>query len=114
MTFPVWYYVISGEPGGKPEIILPQGEGQTECIKTASYMRTLHMDILDDWRDEVVREGSRYTLTESGNKFEMSLSNTCISCHSNKKEFCDRCHDYLAVTPYCWECHLEPETMEKF
>ena len=34
---------------------------------------------------------------------------SCMSCHSNKDEFCDRCHDYLAVKPYCWECHVEPK-----
>ena len=28
----------------------------------------------------------------------MSLSNTCLDCHSNKAEFCDRCHNYASVT----------------
>ena len=47
----------------------------------------------------------------------MSLSGTahtkdggsCMSCHANKDKFCDRCHDYLAVKPYCWDCHVEPQ-----
>ena len=83
-------------------------------MKSADYMRTLHMDLLNEWRDEVVREGARYYTASSGKKYEMSLSNTCIDCHSNKTEFCDQCHNYLAVTPYCWECHIEPELMEKY
>jgi hypothetical protein len=31
-----------------------------------------------------------------------------MACHTSKKEFCDRCHDYTSVTPYCWDCHLAP------
>jgi hypothetical protein len=37
----------------------------------------------------------------------MSLSNTCLDCHSNKAEFCDRCHNYASVSPYCWDCHID-------
>lgn len=113
-TFPVWYNITSGDPSGVPDLVLPQGEGKTECVKSASYMRTLHMDLLNEWRDEVVRDGGRFVVTASGQKHEMSLSNTCIDCHSNKSEFCDQCHNYLAVSPYCWECHVEPEPMEKY
>ena len=29
----------------------------------------------------------------------------CLDCHSNTAEFCDRCHDYASVRPYCWHCH---------
>jgi hypothetical protein len=39
----------------------------------------------------------------------MSLTRTCLDCHSNKAEFCDRCHTYMAVDPYCWDCHVEPK-----
>jgi hypothetical protein len=35
-----------------------------------------------------------------------------MGCHVNKSEFCDRCHDYTAVTPYCWECHVEPREVQ--
>jgi hypothetical protein len=58
----------------------------------------------------VVREGRRdYVSTLSGTTYDMSLSRTCMDCHSNKADFCDRCHDYLAVNPYCWDCHVEPK-----
>ncbi len=30
----------------------------------------------------------------------MSLQNGCMKCHSNKKKFCDECHNYMAVKPY--------------
>ena len=41
----------------------------------------------------------------------MSLTNTCLGCHSNKAQFCDQCHNYLEVTPYCWDCHVDPITI---
>jgi hypothetical protein len=36
----------------------------------------------------------------------MSLSNTCLDCHSNYTEFCERCHQYASIEPYCWDCHI--------
>jgi len=113
LTFPVWYNIVMGE-NCVPVLVKPTADGQTECVKSASYMRTLHMDLLNEWRDDVVRDGVRFFKTASGKTYEMSLSKTCIQCHSNKADFCDQCHNYLAVTPYCWDCHVEPEKMENF
>jgi len=45
-------------------------------------------------------------------EFDMSLSNTCLSCHTNKAEFCDKCHGYASVDPYCWDCHVDPNVKE--
>jgi hypothetical protein len=40
----------------------------------------------------------------------MSLTGTCLTgCHTNKAEFCDRCHNYAAVSVYCWDCHVDPK-----
>jgi len=72
-------------------------------------MKANHMDLLNQWRDDVVRKGVRIYKAGNGRKFEMSLSNTCMNCHSNKSEFCDECHGYGGVDPYCWDCHIEPE-----
>ena len=63
--------------------------------------------LLDLWRDTVVRDANRMYTNEKGKTFNMSLSNTCLDCHSNKKEFCDRCHDYASARPYCWDCHID-------
>jgi hypothetical protein len=53
-------------------------------------------------------DGRMLTLTD-GRQFNMSLSNTCLGCHeAGKKEFCDKCHGYLAVQPSCWDCHFDP------
>lgn len=73
-------------------------------------MRESHMILLDEWRDEVVRNGDRLYTAEDGRQFMKSLSNTCMKCHYNKVEFCDKCHDYMAVgQPDCWNCHVEPK-----
>ena len=64
----------------------------------------------NQWRDDVVRKGEReYVSSSNGKIFDMSLSRTCMDCHSNKAEFCDACHTYMAVSPYCWDCHVEPK-----
>ncbi len=82
-----------------------------ECVRPVDYMRPNHMDLLNEWRDDVVRQGDRFTMGPNGLQIEKSLSNTCMDCHSNKENFCDRCHNYLSVSPYCWDCHLMPSEL---
>ena len=60
-------------------------------------------------RDDVVRRGDRFYINAHGEQVEKSLSNTCLSCHQNKDKFCDRCHNYMGVEPYCWDCHIIPK-----
>ena len=103
---PLWINVFSEDPTDVPDLQYPADE--EECIRDTEYMRNYHMDILNDWRDRVVRDDIRYTEI-NGVKYEMSLSKTCMSCHAEKTEFCDKCHDYLGVDPYCWDCHVAPE-----
>jgi len=79
------------------------------CIESTEYMRAEHMQLLDDWRHQTVRSGNLEYLTSSGQAIEMSLQNTCLSCHTNRVEFCTPCHDYVAVDPACWHCHLDEE-----
>lgn len=107
VTFPIWYNVVSGKSHVPPDPkIVTEAK---ECVRETEYMKTMHMNLLNEWRDKVVRDGIRYFDATDGNRYEMSLSNTCMSCHSNKSEFCDQCHNYLNVDPYCWDCHIEPE-----
>ena len=80
-----------------------------QCVLPAEKMKTEHMQLLDDWRDSVVRDGNRYYGEIDGKTYEKSLQNTCMHCHSNKTNFCDRCHSYTNVKPYCWDCHIEPK-----
>ena len=117
-TFPFYYNI--GKVNAKPELktdtpaiqAWEKQYGKKECVESKDYMRSEHMQLLNNWRDSVVRDMNRqYVSMTSGRKFNMSLQNGCLECHSNKKQFCDQCHNYMAVKPYCFDCHIQP--MEK-
>ena len=80
---------------------------EKKCVESKEFMRAEHMKLLNDWRDSAVRDGARLYVNTEGKAYTISLQNTCMHCHSNKVEFCDTCHNYAAVTPNCWGCHLE-------
>jgi len=117
VTLPIWYTFAAGNAGHKPDPKKPQGQ----CVEETAYMRAYHMDLLNQWRDQVVRDGERVYTAKDGRKHWMSLSydgeihghqvasKSCMDCHTSKKEFCDECHTYVGVTPYCWDCHVEPK-----
>ena len=102
LTYPLW----SGPKGAMPELAKPKGEA---CVESATWMRANHMKLLDDWRHSVVRDQQRTYTNSQGQTFEKSLTNTCLDCHANKKEFCDQCHNYAGVKLVCFECHINPE-----
>ncbi len=79
------------------------------CVEPKAFMQANHMRLLNEWRDSALRQNKRLYISSDGRKFTISLQNTCMHCHSNKKEFCDRCHNYMAVKPYCWDCHIAPK-----
>ncbi len=106
-TFPVWYNAVGGKAAPVPELKIVTKEKQ--CVEPKDYMRSRHMELIDLWKNSVVREGKRLYMGTGGKTYNMSLQNTCMDCHWNKAEFCDRCHNYAAVTPDCWNCHIEPK-----
>jgi len=93
-----------------PELKMPVGE--KECIESKEYMREKHMELLDQWRDWALRDGKRTYTNHAGKEFTISLQNTCMKCHNNKAEFCDKCHTDAGVSPYCWDCHIQPEGLK--
>jgi len=106
VTFPFWFN--RGKAASIPEPKLTdKAKAAKECVLPIEYMKPEHMQLLDVWRDTVVRGGERIYKSSSGQEFEMSLSNTCLDCHSNKADFCDKCHDYASARPYCWDCHID-------
>jgi hypothetical protein len=113
MTVPVWYNAFS-KGGGRPVIELPKGDCN-RCVLPKGEMKAKHMQILDQWRDEVVREGSRYYKHQCKDNTTMlrqkSLTKGCLAsdCHKSKKDFCDKCHNYVGVSNYCWDCHVIPK-----
>lgn len=108
VTFPLWF---NGLTSGTdlPKVELPPG-GETACVLPAVEMRDKHMFVLDEWRNEVLRdENGRGTVTVAGKEYRKGLQMACMQCHTNKEQFCDTCHDYASVKPYCWDCHLTPK-----
>ncbi len=108
VLFPVWYSALAGRTGHVPDPVISKSAGD-RCVEPAEYMRSSHMDLLDAWRDDYVRHGGRAHVAPDGTRYEKSLVNTCLRCHDNKSEFCDRCHDYLGAKPICWDCHVVVE-----
>lgn len=115
VTFPFWYNL--GKASSAPEPKLSEkAKAAKECLKPKADMKQEHMQILDLWRDTVVRDANRVYKSGSGKTFRMSLSSgeeSCMGCHENKAEFCDKCHNYALVDPYCWDCHIAPEEKKK-
>jgi len=101
--------VAAPDPKLDTPAIQKLAEKDRKCVMPKDYMRASHMQMLVDWREAVVRDGQREFVNPEGKKFTASLSNTCMECHSNKTQFCDQCHNYVAVTPNCWGCHLDKE-----
>ena len=110
ISFPFWYDSATATRSAAPELQRPVRG--TRCIYPTEYMRTSHMKVLLDWREQVARHGKRL-VTVGGKTYRMSLTGTCLGCHASKKEFCDKCHDYADVNPYCWGCHVDPALARK-
>jgi hypothetical protein len=119
ITIPLWQNlgktVAAPTPSLDTPVIKQLAEKDKKCVMPTDWMRANHMQMLVDWREGVVRtkeqkvkaSRGRDYVTPDGKTYLASLSNTCMECHSNKKEFCDKCHNYAAVVPNCWGCHLE-------
>jgi len=80
-----------------------------QCIEPTEWMRANHMQLLNRWRDEAVREGKTEYINSQGKSFKIGID-TCLNCHYNpalksSDQFCVSCHDYASVKPTCWSCH---------
>jgi hypothetical protein len=114
LTAPIWLSRGRSAPAPEIKIDTPviQKLAEKRCLEPTAYMKTKHMELLDRWREAVVREGESDYVTSSGKRYRMSLSSTCLHCHSNKDQFCDRCHTYEGVKPACWSCHVVPQELK--
>ena len=95
---PLVYNVVlwAGSEGPQfPQPFLEKPKGEEKCIRDTEYMRFNHMILLKGIRDEVMRQGK---------KGEMGFKD-CRGCHTNRKQFCDRCHDMVNLKPSCFSCH---------
>ena len=56
VTLPMWYQVARGAETKPPKLALVADS--KDCVAPNQYMRVLHMDLLNVWRDEAVRDGA--------------------------------------------------------
>ena len=114
-TSPFWMNRGAAKEVPNP-VLSEKAKAAGKCILPKAQMAKEHMKLLDGWRNSVVREGQRVYIATDENgtvkEYDMSLSNTCLTCHTNKAEFCDKCHAYASVNPYCWDCHVDPNAKE--
>ncbi|HEY3359295.1 MAG TPA: sulfate reduction electron transfer complex DsrMKJOP subunit DsrJ [Polyangia bacterium] len=106
-TLPVWYNAARGTRAARPALTV--GTTAKACVLPTADMRASHMELLDGWRTRVVRRGEHATRAADGGEVRMSLSGTCLGCHAQKTEFCDKCHGYAAVSLTCFDCHVVPK-----
>jgi len=131
--FPVWYGLAAGGDAGRPELELPDPTDRSlfptdeayHCVEDLPTIRADHVNLLDHWRDAVVRDGEKHYVSQAfDTTYEMSLTRTCMNCHQSRETFCARCHEYADVgsfhrleptggdeTPQygidCWDCHVD-------
>ncbi len=113
IAFPFYYNLIKAAVvTPKPEVSLDTPEirnmKEKQCVKPKEFMSAHHMKLLDEWRNSAIRDNNRYFGTIDGVRYDKSLQKTCMHCHSNKRNFCDKCHIYADVKVYCWDCHIAP------
>jgi hypothetical protein len=99
---PAWYGIGRGK-GAPPELEKPAEAKQ--CIEPTAFMRAKHMELLDSWRDAVVRRAEHVYVATDGKRHVMSLTGTCLRCHAEPDKFCNKCHAYAGVEAFCWDCH---------
>ncbi|MFC1596399.1 sulfate reduction electron transfer complex DsrMKJOP subunit DsrJ [Planctomycetota bacterium] len=109
-AFPIWYAVGFGEDAPPPKRG-PANDGSF-CIE--ANMVAKHMDLLAQWRNDVVRDNDREPYEPDGHEpCEKSLTKTCMKCHNIKPPrdngiiSCSECHDYANVELSCWDCHVD-------
>jgi hypothetical protein len=111
ITFPFWFNLGKAAPA--PELKLTaKAKAAKECVLPTQNMKADHMQLLNEWRDTVVRDAKRIYVSSDGKEYDMSLTNTCLDCHGARAEFCTKCHNYASVTPYCWDCHIDPKEVK--
>ena len=88
VTFPLWFNAFSTAASTVPKPELPAG-GEKQCVAPAAEMRASHMVMLNEWRDDVLRNGNRVAVTVDGKEYRKGLQMACMQCHTDKEKFCD-------------------------
>src|SRR5512135_1879760 len=100
VTAPVWYGLGHGK-GAPPD--LPRPAGAKQCVEPTAFMRSRHMELLNAWREAVVRNADRVYVATDGQRYDISLTGTCLRCHQDQDKFCNKCHVYAGVETFCFD-----------
>ena len=107
--------VLSGMGVAYAQIAGSRAAGLEQCVEETGFMRKNHMEVLLHQRDRTTREGIRtpdHSLVE------------CVSCHAGrdddgnfvsvnaKDQFCAGCHEKVAVSIDCFQCHATRPDVE--
>ena len=77
ITFPFWGRLSAGDAlPGRAELEYPANE--EACVEDTPFMRASHMDLLNQWRDDLVRDGNmeEYVSELNGRTYPRSLTKT--------------------------------------
>jgi hypothetical protein len=85
--------------GAERAPFLVPAKAGTRCVLEPWIMRTHHMSLLKERRDQVVRGGLR------AQGHGTPLLESCAQCHTNRENFCDSCHSRASVHLDCFGCH---------
>ena len=81
MSAPIWMNFGKDAAASNVEVSLDtptiNALDEKKCIYDTEYMRENHMEILHQWKVQVVRDDNRVMVTPDGREFDMSLQNTC-------------------------------------
>jgi hypothetical protein len=116
IALPILYSATDTLFAQEPEVFLELPEGQEHCVRDTEYMRFHHMDLLLEIRDQVQRDGKRTQdvgFTACVPPEGQTSCYLCQDCHSNRAEFCNRCHNAVDLVPDCFGCHYYPETPDR-
>ncbi len=110
VTFPIWYMLASAEGPSPPE--RSADKDGPRCIE--DNMAAHHMEMLDQWRYDVVHGDGTPQYHDEDKRYEKSLTKTCMGCHGKEEDrnsapSCSGCHEYASVRPTCWDCHIDPK-----
>ena len=64
ITSPFWYNLGKAAPAPEPKLS-EKAKAAKECVMPKAYMTSEHMQLLNEWRDTVVRDGKRIFVNSS-------------------------------------------------
>ena len=80
VTLPLWKNLGKAVPAPQPSLETPViqklAQKDRKCVEPKDWIRANHMQMLVDWREEVVRNGPRDYTTSDWRNVLASLSNT--------------------------------------